>query len=386
MRAFVIGGTGLIGGAVDRWLLAAGWDVDVLARGTRRVPEDLTGRVGFTAADRSDARAVRAAFGGGADLLVDCACFTAADAAGLLPLAAHATSTVMFSSKAVYADALGRHANSPEPPRFEGPVTESQPTVPAGDMDYRSREGYGANKVAAERVLLDSGLPVTVLRPSKVHGRGAAPARAWVFVKRVLDGRPVVLLAGMGRGIDHPSAAVNIASLVEAIAERPAARILNAADPDAPSGVDIAGIVASHLAHKWKVVLLDDDVPAPLGWHPWDGRPPVVLDTTAALGLGYRPAGDFASTIADELDWLTAVADTVASARLPEEVDDCRFDGAFDYAAEDEFLARSVRAPAATHLIYLGEPSPCIPSLGTKRHATVDRCRIGTFHHATEIQ
>ncbi len=338
-RAFVIGGTGLVGGAIGRWLLAAGWDVDVLARGARTVPDDLTGRVGFTAADRSDARAVRAAFGGGADLLVDCACFTAADAAGLLPLAAHANSTVMISSKAVYADALGRHANSPEPPHFAGPVTESQPTVLAGNMDYRSREGYGANKVAAERVLLDSGLPVSVLRPSKVHGRGAVPARSWVFVKRVLDRRSVVLLAGRGRGIDHPSAAVNVASLVETIAEQPAARILNAADPDAPSGIEIAGIVARHLAHTWKVVLLDDDVPSPLGWHPWDRRPPVVLDTSAAVGLGYRPVGDFASTIADELDWLTDVSDTATSARLPEELDDGRFDRAFDYALEDEFLA-----------------------------------------------
>jgi hypothetical protein len=87
--------------------------------------------------------------------------------------------------------------------------------------------------------------------------------------------------------------------------------------------------------------LLGDDVPAPLGGHPWDRRPPVVLDTSAALALGYQPAGDFASTIADELDWLTAIAETTGSARLPEALDDARFDHAFDYAAEDEFLARS---------------------------------------------
>jgi nucleoside-diphosphate-sugar epimerase len=348
MRAFIIGGTGLVGGAISRRLLAAGWDVDVLARGARTVPEDLIGKVSFTATDRSDARAVRTAFGAGTDLLVDCACFTAADAAGLLPLAAHATSTVMISSKAVYADAIGRHANSPQAPEFDGPVMESQPTVPAGAMDHHSREGYGANKVAAEQVLLESGLPISVLRPSKVHGRGAVPARSWVFVKRVLDDRPAVLLAGMGRGRDHPSAAVNIASLVETIARRPGARILNAADRDAPSGVEIARIVAAHFGHTWRVVLLDDDVPVlldedlpvPLGWHPWDRRPPVVLDTSAALGLGYQPVGDFASTIADELDWLTGVADTAGPARLPAALDDGRFDQAFDYAAEDEFLVR----------------------------------------------
>lgn len=45
-----------------------------------------------------------------------------------------------------------------------------------GDMDYNSREGYGANQVAAEHVLLDSGLPITVLRPSKIVGNVFAVA------------------------------------------------------------------------------------------------------------------------------------------------------------------------------------------------------------------
>ncbi len=343
MRAFLIGGTGLIGSAIARRLLTIGWDVDVLARGTTPVADDLAGRTRLTAADRSDAPAMRAAFGAGADLLVDCACYTAADASGLLALAADASSTVMISSKAVYADAAGRHANSLHAPRFEGPVTESQPTVAPGDMDHRSPEGYGANKVAAERILLDSGLPISVLRPSKVHGRGAVPARSWVFVKRVLDRRPVVLLAGDGLGVDHPSAAANVARLVETVAKRPGARILNIADPDAPCGADIARIVGEHFGHAWRLVPLDDGAPAPLGWHPWDRRPPVVLDMNAALAVGYRPAGDFAATIPDELDWLASIASveqTAGQAVLAPVFDDGRFDAAFDYGAEDAFLSR----------------------------------------------
>ena len=82
----------------------------------------------------------------------------------------------MISSKAVYVDDHGNHTNSPVAPHFDGPVTESQPTMAPGDGDFQTREGYGANKVAAENVLLDSGAPVTVLRPSKIHGAGATPA------------------------------------------------------------------------------------------------------------------------------------------------------------------------------------------------------------------
>ena len=60
-----------------------------------------------------------------------------------------------------------------------------------GGGDHDSREGYGANKIAAENALLDSGHPVTVIR-AKVHREGAGRPREWMFVKRVLDQRPAV--------------------------------------------------------------------------------------------------------------------------------------------------------------------------------------------------
>jgi nucleoside-diphosphate-sugar epimerase len=103
---------------------------------------------------------------------VDCVCCTAADATALLPLARAADSTVLISSKAVYVDEAGHHSNSAVRPDFGGPVRETRPTMAPGNGDYQTAEGYGANKVAAEHVLLDSGLPVTVLRPSKIHGPG----------------------------------------------------------------------------------------------------------------------------------------------------------------------------------------------------------------------
>jgi nucleoside-diphosphate-sugar epimerase len=314
MWAFVVGGSGLVGRAISRRLVSAGWDVDVVGRTAGRLPTDLAAHGRFFAVDRSDGVAVAAAFGAGADLLVDCICYTRAQATALLPLAGNAGSTVMISSKAVYADATGRHSNSDNPPQFNGPIAETQATVAPSDIDFNSREGYGRNKVAAENVLL-------------------------VFVKRVLDQREVVLLAGRGRGVDHPSAAANIAALVETVAAKPGQRILNAADPDAPCGAEIARVVARHLGHAWREVLLDDDVPAPLGWHPWSRRHPVVLDMSAALNLGYVPVGDFACTVRDEIDWLTSIAERAGEARLLHDWNDGRLDSAFDYASEDRFLA-----------------------------------------------
>lgn len=318
-RALVLGGTGQVGAAVARRLVAAGWDVDLTGRNRPRV--DVEG-ARFLRSDRSDAEDLHEAVGSGADLLVDNVCYTAEQARLVLPLLDRVGSTVMLSSKAVYVDDEGRHSNTPGGPRFLEPIRETQPTLPPGDMPYASAEGYGPNKVAGEQVYLDSGHPVTVLRPSKVHGEGAENPREWYFVKRVLDRRPAVLLARRGAGTDHPTAAANIAALIEIAAAKPGTRILNSADPDAPSGLEIARTIARHLGHEWDEVLLDHD--GPLGRHPWDRLPPIVLDTTAATELGYVPAGDYATTVAPAIDWLVA---------NPPAMDEL-----FDYEAEDRYL------------------------------------------------
>ncbi|HEY2506144.1 MAG TPA: NAD-dependent epimerase/dehydratase family protein [Streptosporangiaceae bacterium] len=352
MRALIIGGTGLIGRAAAARLAAAGWQVDVTGRNCRHLPAALAAAgVGFIEADRADAGALAAALGGGADLLVDCVCFTAVDAAGLLPLARSASSTVMISSKAVYVDAAGNHANSDERPRFDGPITEHQPTMAPSDIDYNSRQGYGANKVAAEQVLLDSGLPVTVLRPSKVHGAGANPPREWVFVKRVLDRRPAVILARRGTGVDHPSAAANVAELILTAAHRPGRRVLNSADPDAPNGLQICRAIATHLGYEFEEVLLDeptsaDPATAGLGRHPWNAPFPIVLDMSAAASLGYQAAGDYAATVGAGVDWLVSAARGDEGRQVSEWLADSYFDSFFDYAAEDRYLAGSAAAVA----------------------------------------
>ena len=117
--------------------------------------------------------------------------------------------------------------------------------------------------------------------------------------------------------MDHPTAAANIAALIELAARRPGRRILNAADPDAPSALEISRVIARHLGHTWEEVLLDDEQALPgqptlgrptLGRHPWDTPHPIVLDMAAAARLGYTPAGDYAATVAAEVDWLIAAA------------------------------------------------------------------------------
>jgi len=339
-RAVILGGTGAIGWATARRLLSEGWQVLVTGRDVSHVPPRLKALgAQFELADRDDARAVPALLGGGADLLVDCTCYTAAHATKVIPWLGHVTSAVMISGKAVYVDDMGRHVNSEAPPHFAVPIRENQPTLRPNGADFNSREGYGPNKVAAEEVLLDSGLPVTVLRPSKVHGACARVPREWVFLKRVIDRRPVVFLAREGRGADHPSAALNIAALISLVAKKPGRRIMNIADPDCPNGRSIARCVAAHFGHSWKEVLLDENDHGALGAHPWDFWPPIVLDTTAATDLGYQPVGTYEATIPDELDWIAPRGRTDQALNLPQVLGSHYFQSFFDYAAEGRYLA-----------------------------------------------
>ncbi|MHB1886419.1 MAG: hypothetical protein ACYCVV_15685 [Acidimicrobiales bacterium] len=147
-----------------------------------------------------------------------------------------------------------------------------------------------------------------------------------------------MLLSRQGLGADHPSAALNIAALIETVADRPARRVLNAADPDCPSGRAIAAIIAGRLGHSWHEILLDSTAPEGIGHHPWDRVPPVVLDTTAAQQLGYTPVGTYAGTAPDVVDWLVDLSarnDASLSDLLPHSPSPS------DYHDEDDYLSRT---------------------------------------------
>jgi hypothetical protein len=62
---------------------------------------------------------------------------------------------------------------------------------------------------------------------------------------------------------------------------------------------------------------------------------------SAARQLGYQPAGDYATTVTAELDWLVSIAerDPSHTAQLPHGFDHEHFAPMLNYAAEDDYLA-----------------------------------------------
>ncbi|MGO4536492.1 NAD-dependent epimerase/dehydratase family protein [Leifsonia sp. 2MCAF36] len=306
-RAVILGGTGAMGGATAQRLARNGWIVDVTGRTSERMPVELVNSgVRFHAVDRSDARALSQLLGDGADLLVDLVAYTGSHVEEALPLYRDSGSVVVASSRAVYRDEQGRHINGDEAPRFPVPIPETNPMLPpapAGTNPY-SREGYAPCKVAVEQAARDSGLPVTVIRPSKVHGRWARNARTTAIVERMLAGADTIELTRRGESVDHLTAAANVAALIEAVADAPEARILNIADPDPLSAREIVEAIGAAIGWQGRILGLDDGVPG--GEHPWNAPHPIVLDTRAATEVGYRPLAPGRALLAEEARWVAS--------------------------------------------------------------------------------
>lgn len=298
----ILGGTGAIGGATAMLLAQSGWAVDVTGRDLSRMPKEPSQvEVRFHELERNDTHGVEGLIENGVDLLVGLAAYSAPQVAALLPAMSRVNSLVLISSRAVHVDDAGRHINGDTAPHFAALVNELNPTVlPASDdVNPFIREGYAPCKLAAELAALDSGLPVTVIRPSKVHGRWAWQAPTKSFVDLMTSGSRIIKLSDADT-MDHLTAAANAAALIRTVAGHPGSRILNAVDPDTATAAEIVGAIATELSWKGRIEHLAHG--SEEGHHPWQTA--LTLDSTAALELGYRAVGNGLDLIAEEVQWI----------------------------------------------------------------------------------
>jgi nucleoside-diphosphate-sugar epimerase len=338
-HACVVGATGQIGRAAVRALVADGWEVTAVSRRGGR-DERWPAEVRSVAVDRNEDGALARALGDGVDVLVDVVAYDAGHGRQLTALADRIGSAVVISSAAVYEDEQGRNFDTQDEPDgfplYPLPIPETWRTVAPGDTSY------GTRKVALERELLAAGdaLPTTVLRAAAVHGPyGPGPRELW-FVKRALDGRPVRILAEGGRSVFHPVHVDNLAELIRLAAAKPGSRVLNGADPEAPSVAEIGAAVDAVMGVAGETVLFEGPPGKDaVGETPWTTPRPMVCGMTAAeRELGYRPVTGYAESLPETVAWLT---ETVAGRDWRDAFPGLAKYGVdfFDYAAEDAWLA-----------------------------------------------
>ncbi|MEU1491778.1 NAD-dependent epimerase/dehydratase family protein [Streptomyces sp. NPDC005776] len=340
-HAWVLGATGQIGRAAVRSLVEDGWEVTAASRGGDR-DGSWDGGVRTAALDRDEDGALAAALGDGCDVLVDMVAYGEQHAEQLLAVADRVGSAVVVSSGAVYEDDRGRSFDTQgEPdgaPQYPVPLAESQATVAPGGATYATR------KIRLERDLLAAGdsLPVTLLRAGAVHGPYCRSPRELYFVKRALDGRARRVLAYGGASRFHPVHAANVAELIRLAARKPASRVLNAADPQAPTVAEIGEAVDAVLGRSTQTVLMPGEpTPEGVGETPWSSAHPIVYDMSAAeRELGYRAVTGYAESLPETVEWIAGqLADREWTDAYPAML---RSYGTrlFDYAAEDAWLER----------------------------------------------
>lgn len=164
-------------------------------------------------------------------------------------------------------------------------------------------------------------------------------------MKRALDGRTRRVLAYGGASRFHPVHSANMAELIRLAAARPGSRVLNAADPQAPTVAEIGEAVDAVLGRSAETVLMPGD-PSPegVGATPWSAPHPIVFDMSAAeRELGYRPVTGYAESLPETVEWIAGqLAGRDWQDAYPAML---RSYGTslFDYAAEDAWLAEHVR-------------------------------------------
>ena len=183
MKALFIGGTGTISTDVVELAQQRGWEITLLNRGSKKLPEG----VGSIIADIHDEEAVAKAIADESyDVVAQFIAYTAEDVERDIRLFRDKTKQYIFISS----------ASAYQKPLADYRITESTPLV----NPYWQ---YSRHKIAAEEGLMaayrTTGFPVTIVRPSHTYNGTKPPVSLhgnkgnWQILKRILDGKPVII-------------------------------------------------------------------------------------------------------------------------------------------------------------------------------------------------
>jgi nucleoside-diphosphate-sugar epimerase len=325
MRVLILGGTRFTGPFVVRGLIQAGHDVTVFHRGEQE--HDLVVEARHVHGDFADFdRFLPELLAIKADVVVDLRSFRREEGRRVLAFKGVANRAVVASSADVYL-AFGRlHGSEPGEP-VPLPLTEDSPLREVVlDEDY--------DKVGVEQeARSDPEFPVTVLRLPAIHGPGDYLHRLHMYVRRMDDARPAILLEegfAVWRWVRGYVEDVAYAICIAAADERAAGCIYNVADPVAFTEAEWVREIGR--VHGWEgdiVLLPKERVPAGLRQSDkFDLRQDYVVDS---------------SRIRNELDYTERIATDEALRRTikwerehpPPELDPAQW----DYAAEDAALS-----------------------------------------------
>lgn len=335
MQVLVIGGTGPTGHFIVERLHSRGDRVSMLHSGRHEIPE-TPAAVEHIHTDAYDGDALRTALEGRRfDLCIA--------TYGRLRAIAEVLQGRVGRLISIGGQPAYRGYTNPElwqPHGLPVPTAEDAPLIadPAEDD-----KGYRI--VRTEQRVFELHPDATHFRYPYVYGPYQLVPREWCIVRRILDGRPSIILPDGGLSLHSFGYAENLAHAVMLAVEQPdaaAGQIFNAADATTFTLRQVVEAIAAALGHDWEIINLPWELatPArPLLMQPWTTHR--VMDISKLQQrLGYRDLVPPAIGLARTAQWL--VANPPARGGMEEQV----LQDPFDYAAEDQLVAawRRLRA------------------------------------------
>lgn len=332
MHVFIIGGTRFMGPHITKNLHAAGHRVTLFHRGqsTTELPEGVTEIIGDRDELMQYARELRPLQ---PDVVLDMVARTEKQAQHCVEVFAGSTRRIVVASSQDVYRSFGRVNRTEDGPADLSELSETSPlrehlypyrNLLPGEEDY--------DKILVERVYLSQpDLAGTILRLPAVYGPRDSQHRMFVYLKRMLDERPHILLEEcVARWRWTHGYVENVADAITLalIDERASGQVYNVGEPFALS-------VAERIEHLARVT----DWPGQIVILPTERLPEsmretgnmdqhiVVKSNRIRQELGYSERLDLAESFRRTVDW--------ESCNPPTNIEPARF----DYAAEDMVVA-----------------------------------------------
>ena len=291
MRVLVLGGTRFIGRRLVELLAAREHEVVVFSRD--KLSLHLPGPVKAVRGERADRTALERLFsGGGYDCVVDNIAFGSAAVSELAALGGDRIGRyVLMSTAWVYAVL---------PPEVGRVFAENDLRPGSISLPYRAvavrglpdlTRRYIAEKIAAEAAAFQMEVPVTILRPAMVSGRIDHNDRIGFYVRRVMDGGPVLLLEGGGQPFHLlwvDDLARSMVGLIEA--DCPRRSVFNIAPSERVSTAEIVSLIEEGLGRSVEKVsrstaVLEKEYPEYESYEPFAATIKDRYDSTEVLSL-----------------------------------------------------------------------------------------------------
>jgi nucleoside-diphosphate-sugar epimerase len=337
VRVTVLGGTGFLGPEVVRQFVDAGCDVAIFHRGGSEA--ELPASVRHIHGDRRQLSTFLAQFRSfNADVVVDMRPMTEDHARQLVStFAGVAKRAVVISSADVYR-AYGRlNLTEPGPPdpvplREDAPLRDGLYADQNAKPHDRTESLEHYDKLLVEGVVSsEPRLPAAILRLGMVHGPRSY--RHYPYLKRMVDGRPGVILADpWARWRGTLAYSENVAAAIVLAAMRSDAQgAYNVGDDSPTATIDIVAAIAAAAHWAGRIVTVPSaDLPASM--RPGTGlAQELILDSTRIRReLGFNEPVSTATGMTRTVDWMLGHPPTPEDPMGRLEL---------DYRAEDVILA-----------------------------------------------